>query len=108
MTALMTGSMTGSMTASMPGTGKRKLTAARAVLVQGGLSTVMVLATDLSGLVLFNAILEWTWYFVPLPQCTFFYGNCKHVLIVDDCYWGVGITIHKAYTREVIWRIEFW
>jgi len=60
------------------------LTAARAVLVQGGLSTCMVLVTDLSGLVLFNAILEWTWYFVtPLPP---FSPQEKAVPHLEDTY----------------------
>jgi hypothetical protein len=44
------------------------LTASRAVLLQGVMSSCMILAMDLSGLVLINAIIEWCWYFVFPPS----------------------------------------
>jgi len=45
-----------------------RMTPVKALVLQGVLSSVMVMVGDFGGLVLFAGVAGWSWYFVPLLE----------------------------------------
>lgn len=57
----------------------------RALLLHGILTSLMVMIGDISGLLLFNGIIEWSWYLVRLTFILVL------TYTVDDCFGGCHI-----------------
>jgi amino acid transporter len=45
----------------------RRMTPIKALMLHGALSSFLIIIGDFTWLIMFKGIVEWTWYFVPIP-----------------------------------------